>query len=603
MNEALQAERHQSLGALLATNRALLLAWLVSFVLHATLLAVAYLAPSRNAFEVEFDPSEGVALMARLGTLPPRVTAVTLPDEVEAVEVIDEPEPEPEPEEEPSEAAETAPEPEEEPVEAPEPEPETEVAATAEPTPVAPPDPEGPPPERDVLEAAARPTLPRIPPAAEPTEDETEADPASLPPGERYAEGTRNPVATDIGMWGPEGAQSVMIIRADRIRQSALADTVEQLISGLPDFQNLLGNTAIDPFEDVDALLIASTDIRYVQRTFIATVHRLRPASLMEQLESGYPGGVTWSEESGRLIGRPNQGRADPRVFLVPTNGLFIFSRPEFLEPLLDGAPTPRGLDDAMADLEARRAMVATASAAAEERATAEAALAQATADLEAARTEQAAGFNNGVNPCAGMSGIRARRCRSDRDEDRARWTRRIEARIAELEAQVPTLQAALDALPEPPRLGRFNRPIDRADDELPVRDDGWIRGLLEIADFGGPGASGPAIDWTFQGVRSLRFDGMGDAEPPQMMHASFTLEDDVTMTARFVFEDEAQATTWVERWPAVIGANSAQLVAFGLHTTFAGAEWAVDHNEATLRTTIPRSTLNRAALMMQLAR
>ena len=600
MNEALQAERHQSLGALLATNRALLLAWLVSFVLHATFLFIAYFSPSRGALELEFDPSEGVALMARLGTLPPRVTEITLPDEVEAVEVVaaEEPPAEDPPAEDPPAEDPPAEDPpaEDPPAEDP---PAEEQPST--PTPPTRPAETRPPPSREVLEAAAPRTLPRIPPA-EP-EVPSEPDPASLPPSERYAEGTRNPVATDIGMWGPEGAQSVMIIRADRIRRSSLASTVEQLISGLPDFQNLLGNTAIDPFEDVDALLIASTDIRYVQRTFIATVHRLRPATLMEQLESGYPGGVTWSEESGRLVGRPNQSRVDPRVFLVPTNGLFIFSRPEFLEPLLDGAPTPRGLDDAMDGLEARRAAAATATAAAEQRAAAEAALGQATADLEAARAEQAAGFNDGVNPCAGMSGIRARRCRSDRDEDRARWTRRIDARISELEAQLPTLQAALDALPAPPQLERFNRAIDRADDELPVRDDGWIRGLLEIADFGGPGASGPAIDWTFQGVRSLRFDGMGDAEPPQMMHASFTLEDDVAMSARFVFENQDQAETWVERWPAMISANSAQLVAFGLHTTFAGAEWAVDFNEATLRTTIPRSTLNRAALMLQLAR
>ncbi|MFT5994319.1 MAG: hypothetical protein ACI82G_003331, partial [Bradymonadia bacterium] len=499
---------------------------------------------------------------------------------------VEAPEAEPEPE---PEVAKPEPEPEPEPEPPPEPPPELENeqetdVATAEPDPQPDPQPD-PRPDTETEVAEVEPEQP---------------DPATLSPRQRHPEGTLNPVATDIGMWGPEGAQSVMIIRGDRVRRSEHTETIRGIMGALPDFDTLLGGTDIDPFEDVDAMLIASTDIRYITRTFIATLHRLEPATLMEQLDGGVEGGVEWEDRDGRLYGTPRNNNRDPRVFLVPTSGLFIYSRPEFLEPVLSNAPRARGLGSAMTDLEARRAQVAQADVAEPRRITLRATLAETQTALEALAASAELGFNGGVNPCQGMQGPRGRRCRDDRDRDRRRFGRRVESEREALTLALATTEAELATLPARPALGRSSRTVGRADEAPPVRDDGWIRGLMEMADFGGDGPDGPAVVWTFQGLRSLSIDGMNGVAPPNTLYLTMTLDRDPVLAGRMAFTDEDAAQAWVNNWQNIVAANNGAVIRLsGLFPTLNEAEWSVDHNEAIFRSVISRSTMTRLSLTL----
>lgn len=182
----------------------------------------------------------------------------------------------------------------------------------------------------------------------------------NLPPSERYPAGTLNPVATDVSVWGPDSSVVTVILRNDRIRTSEHRATIENMLSGLPDWRQLAGGARLNPFDETDAMLIATSDPRWLNRTFMAAVHRVDPREILSRLSAGYPGGITWQESRGRLMGTPTAPQrcptqseperlCDPRIFFVPDSDLFIFTRPEFMDGLLQGAPRARGLEDSIA--------------------------------------------------------------------------------------------------------------------------------------------------------------------------------------------------------------------------------------------------------------
>jgi hypothetical protein len=182
----------------------------------------------------------------------------------------------------------------------------------------------------------------------------------NLPPSERYPAGTLNPVATDVSVWGPDSSVVTVILRNDRIRTNQHRGTIENMLSGLPDWRQLAGGARLNPFDETDAMLIATSDPRWLNRTFMAAVHRVDPREILSRLSAGYPGGITWQESRGRLMGTPTAPQrcptqseperlCDPRIFFVPDSDLFIFTRPEFMDGLLQGAPRAQGLEDSIA--------------------------------------------------------------------------------------------------------------------------------------------------------------------------------------------------------------------------------------------------------------
>ncbi len=529
-------------------DRGLLWAWGASALLHGllfgTIMTVAAFTPE---IDIAFDPSSGVALMSRLGIVADGDEDAEMPDEIpddidlSAVSPNEEPVVEPveeAAEEEPVEE-ETV---EEEPVEEPTAEPEEEQVAAVEPEPE--PEPEAEPvvvpaPRDDTAapnprDREARPTPPR--PRAEENAN-------VLPPSVRYPEGTLNPISTDVGMWGPEGAVLTVVMRADRIRRSDHRDEIEEMIEALPDWRNLVAGADINPFSDVDAMLIATSDPSYVTRTFLAAVHRMDPVEVMEKLSRGYGNGVRWEETDGLLVGTPLQTR-DPRQFVVPAQNLFILSRQEFIDDLRRGAPDDDGLERVRAWVEDPEAFDAASNPPAEE-----------------ARPEP-----------AGRPG-------------RLRPNRR----------GTPT--PAREVAPEPaaPEIPAFEPTRFRPDEAPPLRGDGWVQGLQNIADFGGTG-DGPAIVISAQGFSNFQAEGMGDAVGPQAIHLSAYADDDPRFTGRFVFRDRDEALAWVRAWPDMVAGFQGPLSLVGLYGPMRDATWEVDHNEATVEMILDADTLARAA-------
>lgn len=398
------------------------------------------------------------------------------------------------------------------------------------------------------------------------------ADPG-VPPAQRYPEGTLNPVATDVGMWGPEGARVVVILRNDRIRRSPHAESARRILSSFPDWQTLLGHADLDPLADIDTLLIASSDPRYVNRTFLAAVHTIPPARIVEVLSAGFPRGVTWTERDGRLVGDPevDPGILDPRVFVLPTENVFVYSRPEFIAPLLTDAPAPVGLETAVSlaeDGAANGAEAEPATSGGMEDASdgaAESDASEKDASDEAAETRSE---TSGVTDRSGSDPPRSasRPTGNDRAED--------------------------GRSPEP----RRPEPV-AADDRPPVRDDGWMRGILHLADFGGTGDDGPAVIVSTGSIASLSVRGLSRALRPQQVHASVTASADPTLRARFVFADRAGAEGFRDAWPDILAANESMLRLTGLLGPLRDARWRIDHNEAILDMTISGSLFRRIAL------
>ena len=274
--------QHHTLRARLREYRSLGLSVGFSAFMHAMFFVVltigAFDVPDAH---VAFDPSQGVALFNRLGIeygdedaedvdeIDPEVLAslAAVPEDEEATddEKVEEPKPEPEDDGdgEPAEDEVAAADPEPEPDVAPQPDPEPSdegdpVAVPTprpDPTPTPTPDPDdggGSEPD-DETAADDRPRRENLIDRMQP-DDEGEG---TEPPSVRYPEGTLHPVATDVSMWGPDAARLTVILRNDRFRNSAHRRSMEQILGGLPDWQNLAGGANIDPFDDVDAMLAA----------------------------------------------------------------------------------------------------------------------------------------------------------------------------------------------------------------------------------------------------------------------------------------------------------------------------------------------------------
>ena len=461
--------------------------------------------------DIEFSRSVGIALLQRAGVVPPKGASSPPPPK-------------------PAAPAQPAPEPAK--PEEPKPEPKPE-----EPKPE--PKPEEPKPEpkpEEPKEKAPKPKPEPKPEKSEPTNPTTET--AAGSDGSGYPEGTLHPVATDVGMWGPEGAILTAILRMDRIRASQHEKSLRALFGALPDWQALVGSGAFDPFRDVDALLIASADPRWVNQTFLAAVHRMPPEAVVRTLTASIPGGVTWEQKEGRLFGRPFVAPRinDPRLFLIPT-------RPEFMAPLLDGAPDPGQVKGAIE------------------------------------RAKQPEGSGDGTPTLPRLS---PKLTPPQLGGQPGPTQPQLELREGSgLPPATPPIPPAA-AVPEPP-IG---------DSKPPIKADGWIAGLLEIADFGGAGALGPAVDLTARGFTRFRLPGLSGTPLPDSAHLVVSADRDPVVNGRLVFNKPEDAEAFIAAWPRMIKANETALFLFGLSTPLEKTTWRREKSEAVFRLVIPKSLL-----------
>lgn len=332
-----------------------------------------------------------------------------------------------------------------------------------------------------------------------------------LPPGERYPTGTINPIATDLGMWGPEGARLVVVTRNDRLRSSPHADSVKNLLQSFPDWRSLVGSGELDPLNDVDTMVVASSNPKLINRTFFAAIHHLPNERVIQTIAQGDHGGVTWENDDGRLIGRPASLSArDPRIFYVPTQQIFVFTRPEYMDALRGRAPTPRGME--------------------------------------------------GVLELSSLS-------------------------PEELQEKL-----AADAIE-----AKKVRPL-KPDDEPPLRDQGWIRGLMQIADYGGTERDGPALMISTGKIDDMRIQGYRGTMPLGL-HANVFATADVRITARALFQSKAEAEAFLRAWPSIIEANRSSLTLTGLYRAMSDAKLSVDHNETIIELEIGQAVIRRLGI------
>jgi hypothetical protein len=555
-------------------DRLLLWAWGISLLLHGMgFVGMKVAGYFDGEFQLEFDESRGIALLSRSGYVarsedPPGTQLPVIADEL----VVPPPDADPEATVEEAEA-----EPEEEEI-------VEEEGAAEEPAGEASGPPSEPPPpsaeelarqaeeaeaaaraeaarqarlerqrqarlERQARERAEREAAEREAAERARAERAAQGPDMGLPPSERYPEGTLNPIATDIGMWGPEGSRVTLIMRNDRVRRNLHRRNLELILSGLPDWQTLAGGARLNPFDEVDAMLIATSDPRYINRTFLAAVHRIDPREILARLQTGFPGGLTWEvQRGGRLLGsatnpercptqRDPDRACDPRVVLLPTADLFVVSRPEYIQDLNRGAPSARGLTDAAAWVQDPTSWTSPLDAPAED----------------------------GVGEGSGTEGEGRRR---------PRFGQAAGAAAASL-------------------ANRSRRMV--LDDEPPSREGGWVAGLRQIADFGGTGAEGPAMVATLAGIAQLDMPGLRGPRP-SMVHASAFLETDPRVTGRLTFGSRNDAEAWIHQWPRFIDHNRIPLGVVGLYQALRNVAWELDHNEATFTMVIPRATLDFTA-------
>ena len=530
-DEPVEAPKKRGLFAPLLQSRTLLLCALLSALIHGALyfgLNIRQMFSSEA--DIEFSRSVGIALLQRAGVVPPQGAAAPPKPAAPAPPAPEPAKPEePKPEEPKPEEPKPEPKPEE-PKPEPKPEEPKEKAPKPEPKPEAKPE-------------KSEPTNPTPPTPVTPTNPST--DTAAGSDGSGYPEGTLHPVATDVGMWGPEGAILTAILRMDRIRASQHEKSLRALFSSLPDWQALVGSGAFDPFRDVDALLIASADPRWVNQTFLAAVHRMPPEAVVRTLTASIPGGVTWEQKEGRLFGHPFVAPRinDPRLFLIPTDGLFIFTRPEFMAPLLDGAPDPGQVKGAIE------------------------------------RSKQPEGSGAGAPNLPRLS---PKLTPPQLGGQTGPTQPQLEIREGSGLPPAPTSLPPAAAVPEPP-IG---------DNKPPVRADGWIAGLLEIADFGGAGALGPAVDLTARGFTRFRLPGVSGTPLPDSAHLTVSADRDPVVNGRLVFNKPEDADAFIAAWPRMIKANETALFLFGLSTPLEKTTWRREKSEAVFRLVIPKSLL-----------
>ncbi len=77
------------------------------------------------------------------------------------------------------------------------------------------------------------------------------------------------PPVESLSGWAPNDSVVVVYLRMAPLRTSLYADATELLLSGLPDYQTLLGGSALSAVRDFDALFIATSDPTDVRATFL----------------------------------------------------------------------------------------------------------------------------------------------------------------------------------------------------------------------------------------------------------------------------------------------------------------------------------------------
>ncbi|MBK8409808.1 MAG: hypothetical protein IPL19_17735 [Sandaracinaceae bacterium] len=131
----------------------------------------------------------------------------------------------------------------------------------------------------------------------------------------------------------PAGAQLALRLDMGRLRQSAVANEVRALIAAVPDWQELLGGSGIDPLNDLERVLIATPN-RYRSRILVAGRHVHDEAftrAAVDRMADARGTQATWATQDGVQVAPwANEGNT-PRVLAMLSPQHFTISRSEDL--------------------------------------------------------------------------------------------------------------------------------------------------------------------------------------------------------------------------------------------------------------------------------
>ncbi|MBP7681909.1 MAG: hypothetical protein KBB95_08455 [Deltaproteobacteria bacterium] len=131
----------------------------------------------------------------------------------------------------------------------------------------------------------------------------------------------------------PAGAQLALRLDMGRLRQSVVANEVRALIAAVPDWQELLGGSGIDPLNDLERVLIATPN-RYRSRILVAGRHVHDEAftrAAVDRMAGARGTQATWATQDGVQVAPwANEGNT-PRVLAMLSPQHFTISRSEDL--------------------------------------------------------------------------------------------------------------------------------------------------------------------------------------------------------------------------------------------------------------------------------
>jgi hypothetical protein len=160
------------------------------------------------------------------------------------------------------------------------------------------------------------------------------------------------PGPTDLGQLGPAGSRFTMLLRLDRLKETAYAVPVDALLMHMPDRRDLLEGTGLSFYDDFEALLIATPNPLDYTVTFVAARHHVGDAAMRAALDRGAratgrvvawrsEGGRPWGERRARAGSTPPATR-DARLIVLPAPGLIVVTPPAYRALLL--APAPKAV-------------------------------------------------------------------------------------------------------------------------------------------------------------------------------------------------------------------------------------------------------------------
>ncbi|GEM_PF-3903703 len=169
------------------------------------------------------------------------------------------------------------------------------------------------------------------PPSAEPDLPELDrAGPSNLP---------------DLSGFAPGNALMSALIRMKPLRGQPYESEATRLLQRLPDYHILADASGVEPTRVIDSFFMASSNPRYIQRTFLAIRHNRSKPEIRQILDRRYPDPPPWDTVAGmpRRALIPNvDGYRDDRNILLADDQTLVVARDQWLDTLLgesDDAP------------------------------------------------------------------------------------------------------------------------------------------------------------------------------------------------------------------------------------------------------------------------